>query len=83
MRRDGWLKWIAGVLYGYGAFLVSRVALAGAAWLILDVFFGLRANLLTLVSLVGLRGTPLLLAFVPHATPFFGPGVLRVLYGIR
>ncbi len=81
MRREGWLKWTAGVLFGLLAFLVSRIALAGAGWLVFTVLFGSAPDFLILLSMVGLASTPLLLAFV-NATPFFGPGVLRVLYVI-
>ena len=81
MQREGWLKWTAGALFGFLAFLVNRTALAGAGWVIFSVLFGDAPDPLKLIGLVGLASTPLLLAFV-NATPYFGPGVLRVLYVI-
>lgn len=81
MRREGWLKWVAGVLFGFVAFLAGRVVLAGVGWLVLTVLFASAPEPLVLLGLVGLASTPLLLAFV-YATPFFGPGILRVLYAI-
>jgi hypothetical protein len=81
MQREGWLKWAAGVLFGFLAFLVSRMTLAGAGWGIFTVLFGDAPDPLTLIGLVGLASTPLLLSFV-SATPYFGPGVLRILYGV-
>jgi hypothetical protein len=81
MRREGWLKWTAGVVFGFVLFLVGRIALAGAAWLVFTLLFGGAPDPFILIGLVGLASTPLLLAFV-NATPFFGPGVLRLLYVI-
>ncbi len=81
VRCEGWLKWTAGVLFGFVAFLVGRMALAGAGWLVFGGISGAAVDPLTLVDMVGLTSTPLLLAFV-HATPYFGRAILRVLYGI-
>jgi hypothetical protein len=81
MRGQGPLKWTAGVVFGFAAFLVSRIALAGAAWLVFTVLFGQPPGFLILLALVGHASSPLLLSFV-NATPFFGPGVLRLLYVI-
>jgi hypothetical protein len=79
MHREGWLKWTAGALFGFLAFLVGRVALAGAGWLVFTLLFGSAPDPLTLLGLVGLASTPLLLSFV-STTPYFGPGFLRILY---
>ncbi len=79
MLRRSWPVWLAGSLFGYGAFLVSRLALAGSAWLVYTVLFDRAPDPWVLVALVGVASTPLLLSFV-ELTPFFGPGVLRVLY---
>ncbi len=81
MRREGWLKWTAGVLCGFLAFLGSRLALAGAGWLVFAVFFGNGPDLLVLLRLVGLASTPLLLSFV-KMVPYFGPGIVQVLHVI-
>ena len=81
MLRRSWPVWTAGVIFGFLAFLVNRLALAGVAWLIFTGLFGNAPDPLTLVALVGLSSAPLLLAFV-DVTPFFGPGVLRILYVI-
>jgi hypothetical protein len=79
MRRQRWTVWLAGTVFGFFAFLTSRLVLAGAAWLVFTVLFPRAPEPWILVALVGLASTPLLLSFV-HLTPFFGPGVLRVLY---
>lgn len=79
MRRMKAPAWLAGVLFGFVAFLINRVALAGAAWAIYSALFGNPPEPLVLVALVGVASAPLLLAFV-HITPFFGPGVLFILY---
>jgi len=78
MRREGRLKWTAGVLFAFLAFLVNRLALTGAGWLIFSIFFSSAPYLLVLLGVVGLASTPLLLSFV-KMIPFFGPGVLRIL----
>lgn len=71
--------WLAGTLFGFTAFLVSRTALAGAAWLVYTALFDRPPDPWVLVALVGAASTPLVLSFV-DLTPFFGPGVLRILY---
>lgn len=81
MLRQRWPVWLAGTLFGFGAFIVSRCTLAAAAWLVYTTLFGPGRELWVLIALVGVASAPLLLAFV-HLTPFFGPGVLRVLYFI-
>jgi hypothetical protein len=81
MLKRSWPVWLAGTLFGFVAFLTSRLALAGAAWGLYAVLFGQAPDPWVLVALVGLASAPLLLSFV-HLTPFFGPGVLRVLYVI-
>jgi hypothetical protein len=79
MRRMKTGAWLAGTAFGFVAFLVSRLALAGAAWVIYTALFGDAPDPLALVALVGVASTPLLLSFV-HVTGFFGPGVLFILY---
>jgi hypothetical protein len=79
MLRRRWPVWLAGALFGFLAFLVSRLSLAGAAWAVFAVLFGRSLDPWTLAGLVGVASTPLLLSFV-HVTPFFGPGVLRILF---
>ena len=79
MLKRKWPVWLAGTLFGYIAFLVSRLALAGAAWVVYTVLFADAPDPWVLVALVGVASTPLLLSFV-ELTPFFGPGVLRILY---
>lgn len=79
MLRRPWPIWLAGTLFGFVAFLVSRMALAAAAWGIFTVLFGRAPDPWVLVALVGVASTPLLLSFV-QITPYFGPGVLRILY---
>jgi hypothetical protein len=81
MRRERWPIWLAGTLFGFAAFLVSRVALAGTAWGVFTVLFGRAPDPWVLVALVGIASTPLLLSFV-NLSPFYGPGVLRLLYVI-
>ena len=79
MRRGRWPVWLAGTLFGYVAFLVSRITLAGAAWVVFTVLFGRAPDPWVLVGLVGIASAPLLLSFV-YLTPFYGPGAMRVLY---
>ena len=79
MRRMKTPAWLAGTLFGFVAFLVNRVALAGAAWAIYELLFGNAPDPLVLVALVGVASAPLLLSFA-HVTPFFGPGALFILY---
>ncbi len=79
MRRARWPVWLAGTAFGYVAFLVSRVGLALAAWVVFTVLFGRAPSPWVLVGLVGIASAPLLLSFV-NLTPFYGPGVMRVLY---
>lgn len=81
MRRGRWPVWLAGTLFGYVAFLVSRITLAGAAWVVFTVLFGRAPDPWVLVGLVGVASAPLLLSFV-YLTPFYGPGVMRLLYFI-
>lgn len=81
MLKRPWHVWLAGTLFGCLAFLVSRLALAGAAWVVYAALFDHAPAPWMLVTLVGLASAPLLLSFV-HLTPFFGPGVLRILYVI-
>ena len=81
MLRRSWPVWLAGTLFGFLAFLANRMTLAAAAWVIYSALFGKAPDPLALVALVGLASTPLLLSFV-NVTPFFGPGVLVVLYFI-
>ena len=81
MRRQPWPVWFAGSASGFFGFILSRVVLAAAAWLVYQVLFDRAPDLPALVALVGLASTPLLFSFV-HLTPFFGPGVLRLLYVI-
>lgn len=81
MLRRPWPVWLAGTLFGFVAFLVSRAALAGSAWVVYAVLFDRAPDPLVLLALVGIASTPLLLSFV-NLTPFFGPGVMRILYGI-
>jgi hypothetical protein len=81
MRRASWPVWLAGTVFGFLAFLANRAALAGAAWLIYTGLFARSPDPLTLLALVGLASTPLLLSFV-NVTPFYGPGVLVLLYVI-
>ncbi len=81
MRQERWPVWGAGVAFGFIAFLVSRVALAGAAWVVDAVLFDRSPDPWMLVTLVGVASAPLLLSFV-NLTPFYGPGVMRVLYVI-
>ncbi len=79
MLKRSWPVWLGGTLFGFIAFLVSRVALAGAAWVVYTILFEAAPDPWILVALVGVASTPLLLSFV-NLTPFFGPGVLRILY---
>jgi hypothetical protein len=79
MRRMPAWKWLAGVLFGFVAFLVNRLALAAAAWGIYTVLFGEAPAPLVLVALVGVASAPLLLSFA-HVTPFFGYLALFVLH---
>lgn len=81
MRRGRWPVWLAGTLFGGVAFLVSRITLAMAAWVVFTVLFGRAPDPWVLVGLVGIASAPLLLSFV-NLTPFYGPGVMRVLYFI-
>jgi hypothetical protein len=81
MLKRSWLVWLAGTSFGFVAFITSRVALAAAAWGLYSLLFGQAPEPWILVALVGLASAPLLLSFV-HLTPFFGPGVLRLLYVI-
>jgi hypothetical protein len=81
MRRGHWPVWLAGSLFGYIAFIVSRVTLAGAAWVVFTLLFDRAPDPWVLVGLVGVASAPLLLSFV-YLTPFYGPGVMRVLYAI-
>jgi hypothetical protein len=81
MRRGRWPVWLAGTLFGYVAFLVSRISLALAAWAVFTVLFGRAPNPWVLVGLVAIASAPLLLSFV-YLTPFYGPGAMRVLYFI-
>jgi hypothetical protein len=81
MHRARWPVWIAGTAFGFVAFLVSRVALAGAAWVVYSLLFGSAPHPWALVALVGVASAPLLLSFV-NLTPFYGPGVMRMLYVI-
>ncbi|MCU0509217.1 MAG: hypothetical protein MUC34_12655 [Anaerolineae bacterium] len=79
MRRMKTPAWIAGVIFGFVAFLVNRLALAGAAWAIYSLLFGEAPGLLVLIALVGVASAPLLLSFA-QVTPFFGHLALFVLY---
>lgn len=79
MRREGRLKGTAGVLFGFLAFLFSRLALSGSGWLVFALFFGDAPDPLIMLGLVGLASTPLLLSFV-RMTPYLGPGILGVLH---
>ena len=79
MLKRRWPVWLAGTLFGFAAFLVSRLALAGSAWVVYTVLFDRAPDPWVLIALVGVASTPLLLSFV-ELTPFFGPGVLRLLY---
>ena len=77
-RMPGW-AWLAGALFGLGAFLTNRLALAAAAWGIYTVLFGEAPDPLILVALVGAASAPLLLSFALVA-PFFGYLALFVLH---
>jgi hypothetical protein len=79
MHRRRWPVWLAGTLFGYVAFVVSRVSLALAAWVVFTALFGRAPDPWVLVALVGVASAPLLLSFV-NLTPFYGPGVMRILY---
>ncbi len=81
MLRRPWPLWLAGTLFGFVAFLINRLALAAAAWGIFALLFGRAPDPWVLVALVGVASAPLLLSFV-HITPYFGPGVLCILYVI-
>jgi hypothetical protein len=79
MRRMRTPVWIAGVIFGFFAFLVNRLALAAAAWTIYSLLFGEAPDLILLVALVGVASAPLLLSFA-YVTPFFGYLALFILY---
>jgi hypothetical protein len=79
MQRRAWPVWLAGTLFGFLAFLVSRLALAGASWVVFEVLFARAPSPWVLAGLVGIASAPLLLSFV-NLTPFYGPGAMRVLY---